>query len=153
MTGTTHITRLFLWCDMCCCCSRLAKEPPLTVCSGLRDVTDLGMSAMSVKKLEKSQANQHELVTILPVSLVSFSIFEVGSSKGFCDLPQSFPKDPFPVEISRHLFLISTLLNPCWYRNCHSTWVTGKKTSGKSDNLVFFIWLSENAFSIRGRDY
>jgi hypothetical protein len=99
-----------------------------------------------------SQASQQELVTLHPALLVSFPVSEVCSSKGSCDLPQLFPKEPFPVEISLGLFLISALQNPDWYSNWHRVWVAHKKPLGKSDNLVLVIWLSENTFNTQGGD-
>lgn len=108
--------------------------------------------ALSAWRSGTSQANQHELVSLHPGLLVSFPVSEARSSKGSYDLLQLFPKEPFPVEISTGLFLISALQNPDWYHNWHRLWVAGQKPSGKSDNLESVIWLSENSFNIQGGD-
>ena len=108
--------------------------------------------ALSAWRSGTSKANRHELVSLHPALLVSFPVSEVRSSKGSCDLLQLFPKEPFPVEISTGLFLISALQNPDWYHNWHRVWVAGQKPSEKSDNLESVIWLSENSFNIQGGD-
>lgn len=82
----------------CSCGMPWAATVPIQLgCPALRVFPDMGLSVLN---LGESWENQDELVTLHPAPLVSFSTSEVGSSKGFCDLPQLFPNKAFPVKIS-----------------------------------------------------